>query len=69
MSGQRGQRIGEGREIPELRGTDPADICRSDLGDAGTENFHRGARAEPRGWRRQVNANGNVGRHFVGDLV
>ena len=69
MSGQHGERIGEGGEIFELGGADLADIRRSDLEDARSESVERRARAEARGGRRLVDANGDVGRQFVSDFV
>ena len=66
---KRRQRIGEGREILDLRGTRLADVRRSYLDDARSESIHRRPRARPRGGRRLVDANRDVGRQFAGDLV
>ena len=69
MSGQHGERIGEGGEIFELGGAGLADIRGSDLEDAHGERVEHRARAEARGGRRLIDANGDVDRQFVGDFV
>src|ERR1700675_4216352 len=69
MSGQRSQRIGEGCEILDLRGTRLANMRWSDLDDASTESVHRRSRAGPRGRGWLVGANGDVRRQFARDLV
>ena len=69
MSGQHGERIVEGCEILDLGGARLADIRRSDLEDARGERIERRARADARGGRRLIDANGDVRRQFAGDLV